>query len=188
MIITDIKNPWRKAFRPAWFRGAFFHVDTDARAGGRRVALHQYPKRNLPYAEDMGRTAFAITVQGYLIGPNYLDDMDILIGCLEDDGPGLLSLPLPYNLQDVMVMVQGYSVTTSREKGGYCAVEMAFVEYGEPNFRSTVATPAQINESATTVENTVAGTPTPTTATEVQPYAAVYNNAGVSDVVPNLEE
>jgi hypothetical protein len=114
--------------------------------------------------------------------------MDILIDALEEDGPGILTLPLPYRQQDLMVMVQGYSATTSKDKGGFCAFEMSFVEYGDPNFRSTVATPAQINESATTVENTVAGTPTPTTATEVQPYAAVYNNAGVSDVVPNLEE
>jgi prophage DNA circulation protein len=186
MEITDIKNPWRKAFQPAYFRGARFHVDTDARKGGRRVALHQYPKRNLPYAEDMGRTAFQIDVQGYLIGPDYLTDMDWLIDALEADGPGELTLPLPYKLQDVTVMVQGYSVTTSREKGGFCSVEMAFVEYGDANFRSTVATPAQVDQAATNVENTVAGTPTATSATEAQPYSAVYNSADVTDVVPNL--
>ena len=43
-----------------------------------------------PYAEDMGRTANRFIVQGYLIGPNYLDLRDALITALEQDGPGIL--------------------------------------------------------------------------------------------------
>lgn len=178
------KSPWRQKFRDAWFRGASFHVETDVRAGGRRVALHQYPKRNTPYAEDMGRSANTFQVQGYLIGPNYLDDKEILVACLEKDGPGLLRLPLPYQGSDVMVMVQQYTVTESRERGGMCTVDMTFVEYGDPAYRPTVSTPAQIDQSAQKVESSVMGPPAPTTVAETAPYTSVYNGAAVPNTPP----
>jgi prophage DNA circulation protein len=184
--IRDIPNQpqWRTKYQTAWFRGAVFHVETDVRAGGRRVALHQYPKRNIPYAEDMGRTANAFQVQGYLIGPTYLDDKDILVACLEQDGPGMLRLPMPYRMSDINVMVQSYSITESRERGGFCTVEMTFVEYGDPTYRYQPAPPAKVEQSATNVENTVAGTPTPSTLQEILPYNNVWNGSGV----PNMPQ
>lgn len=186
MKITDIKNPWRAKYQHAWFRGASFFVETDTRAGGRRVALHQYPKRNVPYAEDMGRTANAFQIQGYLIGPNYLDDKDILIAALEKDGPGALHLPLPYQMGDVTVMVQGYSITESREKGGYCAIDMTFVEYGDPSYRANVSTTGQVEQSAQKVETSVMGTPTPTTTQEIKSYSDVFKAANVPNIFPGL--
>ena len=179
MIITDLRNPWRDTIRfPGSFRGVPFYVEQSGRGGGRRVALHQYPKRDIPYAEDMGRTAWQITVQGYIItspanpvmGPNYLTVKDLLIDALEQDGPGTLVIPLEYKLTDMTVMVMSYSVTESREKGGMCAVEMVFVEYGDGNYRPTISAPIQVEQSATAVESAVQGTPTPTTPQEVAPY------------------
>jgi prophage DNA circulation protein len=66
--ITDSPSSWRRHWVQAQFRDAIFYVETDARSGGRRVAVHQYPKRNIPYAEDMGRSAITIQVNGYCIG------------------------------------------------------------------------------------------------------------------------
>jgi prophage DNA circulation protein len=184
------KYPWREKYQQAWFRGASFHVETDMRASGRRVALHQYPKRNTPYAEDMGRQAIQFKVQGYLIGPNYLDDKDILIGCLEADGPGLLQLPMPYQGGTIMVMVQSYAVTEARERGGYCVVDMGFIEYGDPVWRATVSTAAEIQKSATNVESAVTGPDQPTTQTaqEAAPYANTYMSTDISNFVPSFEE
>jgi len=188
MRIMDprLMSPWRRRYQQAWFRGATFHVETDTRASGRRVALHKYPKRNVPYAEDMGRAAIVFSVQGYLIGPNYLDDKDILIGCLEQDGPGVLRLPMPYQGSDITVMVQSYSVSESREKGGYCQIDMSFVEYGDPNYRANVSTSSQIEAAATNVETSVMGTPSATSQAAAQPYSNVYTNANVPNSVPNL--
>ena len=188
VAISDIHNPWRDRWQQATFRGAMFFVETGGRAGGRRVALHQYPKRNVPYAEDMGKQANRFVVQGYLIGPHYLDDKDALIEALEKDGPGMLRLPLPYKMRDVEVMVQQYSVTESRERGGMCGVEMDFVEYGNPAYRSTVSTPGEIQKSALGVENSVIGAQQPTaeTARQAAAYARVYQGANLSNSVPNL--
>jgi prophage DNA circulation protein len=179
MRITDFHTPWRDKYKQAFFRGVVFHVDTDRRAGGRRVALHQYPKRSIPYAEDMGRTANSFSVQGYLIGPDYLDNKTALIEALEADGPGNLRLPLPYAMSDVMVMVRAYGITESRERGGMCTVEMEFVEYGTPLYRPTISTSALIQTAATQAENAVLGPEQPTvdTATQAAPYVNIYQNA-----------
>ena len=153
MIIKQISNPWRDRYQEAAFRNAQFYVETDARSGGRRVALHEYPKRNTPYAEDMGRKALRFLIQGYLIGPNYWDQKNRLIDELEKDGPGQLRLPLPYQMQDVKVTVMSYTVTEAREKGGYCQVDMDFVEYGDPEFREQISTTGQIADSAFRLED-----------------------------------
>jgi DNA circularisation protein N-terminus len=177
---------WRNKYQQAQFRWAIFFVDTDARAGGRRVAIHQYPKRNVPYSEDMGRSANRFTVQGYLVGKfggsddeqvNYLTMRDNLIECLEQDGPGMLRLPLPFQTKDVQVMVTGYSTTESRERGGFCTVEMEFVEFGDPLYRSTIATPAQIEQSANAAEKAVEGNAPPSTPEETAAYDKAYQDA-----------
>ncbi|MCP1761944.1 DNA circularization N-terminal domain-containing protein [Bradyrhizobium japonicum] len=155
MQIRDVHNPWRDRYQTASFRGAFFHVETDARASGRRVVLHEYPKRDDPYAEDMGRAARRFQVQGYLIGPNYLQQKDALVSALEADGPGTLRLPMPYMGEDIDVMAGPYTVTETREKGGMCALEMDFIEYGTPGFEANAAsvdTQGAISNAARGVE------------------------------------
>jgi hypothetical protein len=67
MGIRDVHNPWRDALLPAMFDGCPFHVESGGQAGGRRIVVHQFPKRDDPYAEDMGRRATELTVRGYCI-------------------------------------------------------------------------------------------------------------------------
>ncbi|WP_166304311.1 DNA circularization N-terminal domain-containing protein [Bradyrhizobium sp. 2S1] len=157
--IRDLHNPWRDRYQTASFRGAIFHVETEQRHGGRRTVVHEYPKRNLPYAEDMGRAAVRFTVQGYLIGPNYLTLKDALISALEQDGSGTLRLPLPYQGRDMEVMVMQYGITESRERGGMCSVEMDFVEAGKPGFSDvSIVTQAAVTSAAAALERAVIGT------------------------------
>jgi hypothetical protein len=181
MKIGDVHNKWRDKWKQAMYRGAEFFVETDTRSSGRRVAIHEYPKRNVPYSEDMGRKAVKITVQGYLItGPGedtYLIKKDLLIEQLEKDGPGMLRLPLPYQAQDVEVMVVGYTVTETRERGGYCTIDMEFVEYGDPTYRSNISTGGEIRKAAGTTEDVVVGPSTDMTAQEVAAYWQAYQAA-----------
>lgn len=179
-IKTKLPNPWRDRYQPAAFRNAQFYVETDARVGGRRVAPHEYPKRNTPYSEDMGRKAFRYLVQGYLIGPKYWDQKNLLIGELDKDGPGLLRLPLPYNMADVKVMVLAYTVTEGREKGGFCTVEMDFIEYGDPQYRQQISTAGQIEDSAFKLEDQKIGPPSRMTDEQILKllrYAEVHKSA-----------
>lgn len=156
--IRDLHNPWRDRMQTASFRDALFKVEIGARQGGRRTVVHQYPKRDLPYAEDMGRSAVRFTVQGYLIGPNYLTEKDALIAALEQDGPGTLRMQWPYQGADIEVMCINYTVTETRERGGMCGIDMDFVEAGKPGFNNVMSdATAMIGRAATSLENLAQG-------------------------------
>lgn len=157
---------WRRKWLPAKFRGARFHVETAVRESGRRIVNHEFPKRDIPYAEDMGRRAREFTVRGYIIvyprdvdgggndlkKKNYLEARDVLIKALEEDGPAELQLPL---LGFMNVACTRYRITEENRTGGYCVFDMSFTEFGRApatgNRRSTTAgvtySAANINEA-----------------------------------------
>jgi prophage DNA circulation protein len=194
--IMDLPSAWRVHWVQAKFRDAIFYVETDQRGSGRRVALHQYPKRNTPYAEDMGRAAIQIQVNGYVIGRprsvggaqglvaparDYLTMKNDLIKALEQDGPGYLTLPMQFERTDLEVMAMSYTVSESRERGGMCVFQMQFVEYGNPRYRSTIDTSAEIRKTAATTENVlmgfVAGKSRDELVAAMQAYTNVFNTA-----------
>ena len=133
--IRDVHNEWRDSLIPASFRGAIFHVEASARKSGRRTVVHQYPKRNVPYAEDMGREAVQWTFTGYLIlrdkgiPGGLLASIGNLIGALEADDAGMLMHPI---LGAMLVMCVSYSYSDKRTAGGYVEFDMNFVEAGTP--------------------------------------------------------
>ncbi len=76
------------------FRGVPFLVEADDRAGGRRTVTHEFPQRNDPWVEDLGRKARTFQFEAYVIGDDYVAQRDALIEALEDKaGPGELVHP-----------------------------------------------------------------------------------------------
>lgn len=139
-------QPWRAAMVPASYGGAGFKVEVDGQASGRRNAVHEFPKQDVPWTEDMGRRARRWTITGYVIGPFYTDDRDALIEVLEAEGPATLVHP---TLGEVQANVDEYAATERREQGGYCVFEMRFVEAGQqPDSAPANDTQAQVNSSA----------------------------------------
>lgn len=134
-IAQQSPRPWRLELRMAMFRNVPFHVESGGQTSGRRIAMHEYPKRDVPYAEDMGKRATTFEITGYLIeydrrlGLDYRRARNQLISALETEGPGTLIHP---TLPEMQVMVTGYSVSETRERGGYCVFEMRFIEAGKP--------------------------------------------------------
>lgn len=134
MRITDLPSAWRERLRPASFRGAQFHVEAVARASGRRIVVHEFPKRDLPYSEDMGRRALKFPITGYIITPpgapvDYTIARDRLIAALEEEGEASLIHP---TMGEFKVVCDQYSTTETRERGGMCIFEMLFYEAGLP--------------------------------------------------------
>jgi prophage DNA circulation protein len=121
--------PWRMKLVPASFAGVQYHVEQQARSGGRRVVLHEYPKRDEPYAEDMGRSAFRYQITGYLVGPRYNDTKRQLMRVLDSTEGG--TLMDPYLGEPLKCICEKYSVTETRQRGGYCTFEMQFCELGK---------------------------------------------------------
>ena len=150
-------SPWRARLRPASFRGATFHVEQGARSGGRRLALHEFPKRDNPYPEDMGRKGRVFPTAAYCVGPNYQTARDALIDALEREGAGTFVHP---TLGSFLVKAGPYTCNERREQGGYCEFEMTFFEDGTAAaFSTEAATQAQVQTAApaTTAALTTSG-------------------------------
>jgi prophage DNA circulation protein len=137
------------------FRGAEFKVDANSRGSGRRAVVHEFPKRDKPYAEDMGRRARRFPITGYVIGPFYKEFRDDLMAALEAEGPGLLILP---TLGEYMVQVEQYTVRETRQAGGYAEFEMAFVEAGEAAFANIEDTAARAGAAAADLQKQTVST------------------------------
>lgn len=168
-ILTPNSPLWRKRLRQASFKGAAFHVEQQGRSSGRRIVVHEYPKREIPYAEDMGRHAMRYQVTGYVIqsprgnargamAADYHINRDRLCAVLDEEGPG--ELVDPYN--PVMNLVgyassegpllfacERYTMMETRERGGVATFEMLFVEAGIPGNTYLVKnTIGEVNASA----------------------------------------
>ena len=50
-FITDNHLPFRDNLMPASFRGAMFHVEAGGKESGRRIVVHEFPKKEFPYAK-----------------------------------------------------------------------------------------------------------------------------------------
>jgi len=160
--ISDIKNPWRNILlsEQASFRTVMFHVENGGRSSGRRAAIHEYPKRNDPYGEDMGRHTRRFSISGYLIyrpnNPNYeyTSQRKLLYEALEQDDAGVLVHPV-FAPGGMLVICEHYSMTESRERGGYTQFEMQFTEAGKAPSSLGVAlnTISNVNTNAAAVES-----------------------------------
>jgi len=157
--IRDIHNVWRDNLVPASFRGAVFHVESSSRASGRRTVVHQYPKRNQPYSEDMGREVVRWNFTGYLIlrdkgiGGNLLSQIGNLLGALEADEAGMLIHP---TLGAMLVMCERYSYSDKRTAGGYVEFDMQFVEAGSPAMMPSIDIGSNLSSSAGAAESSAA--------------------------------
>lgn len=132
----------------ASFRGVSFFVDASERSGGRRAVVHEFPFRDDPYVEDLGRKARSFRVDGYLIGADYLTQRDLLLAALEDESaPGELVHPYHGVLRVVCMTL---SVRESRTDGGFATLAMEFAEAPtqEPVPTEVVDAAAQVASSA----------------------------------------
>jgi hypothetical protein len=138
---------------PAMFDGCPFYTDSGARESGRRTVVHEYPKSDRCYAEDMGQRAVEFTVRAYFVAyvrdedgdaltSQWLHRRDYRIGRdklqmrLDQGGEGVLQLPNqgrggggdPLTLT---VVCTRYRMVEEDRYGGYVTFEMSFVEYGQ---------------------------------------------------------
>lgn len=120
---------WRDDLRVASFRGAQFRVETASIGVGRRLARHEYPQRDLPYLEDMGRKAREYKVEAFVVGDDYMLQRDELLAAIEEAGSGQLVHPYHGTL---VVTVADCQITESTAHGGLAKFSINFVEAGKP--------------------------------------------------------
>lgn len=181
MDIMDIKNPWRADVQPARFKNAPFHCEVGSRESGRRIVEHEFPKKELPFAEDMGRQAIQFTVRGYCIAyprnmegaglelynRDYRIARDLLRRSLEEEGSGDLQLPFQKSLR---VVCTKYRLSEEERFGGYCVFDMTFVEVGMDPQQQTSKddTQGQLGAAADNTRNAVSNNLSPSKPPPVQ--------------------
>ena len=140
--------------RPASFRGVPFDAfEEHSEAGGRRLVRHEFPLRDTPYAEDLGRKAGQWQVEAFILRNRWADyeaARDALRDALNAAGPGTLIHPW---LGQMSVAVDGYTLRESTREGGYCKFSITFVEAGsltEPDIQ--VDTAARVEDAVNAAE------------------------------------
>jgi len=179
--------PWEPLVRSqASFRGVPFEVDTSERGGGRRGVTNEYPFRDEPFREDLGRAVRTFTVEGHVIGPEYLTARDRLIAALESPfGPGQLAHPY-YGTRNVVVTA--FRIRESATEGGLARFSIDFEESPAAPVQpaATVDRPVVLRSQAATARAAVRAEFTSTYAPGVHPESlagALSSAAGAVDAV-----
>lgn len=147
---------WRDNLRGASFRGANFFVERADSVVGRRTVTHEFPGREDPYVEDLGRRARRYSLEAYVIGPDYMTARDALRAAFERRGPGRLVHPY-WGQLDVAVEGEIHLVESTAE-GGMARFSVTLVEVGDAQVAPAVTpdTAARVRAAADAVETELA--------------------------------
>ncbi|MGZ5526881.1 MAG: DNA circularization protein [Methylomonas sp.] len=129
---------------PASFRKIPFQVDSTEFESGRRVQVHEYPQRDKPFVQDLGKSTRNIEFDAFVVGPDYVEQADALIGALEEYGSGILVHPW---FQSLTVNVKTCRVSFDRALG-LAKFSLSFVEAGELAFPSSSESTAALSRKA----------------------------------------
>lgn len=122
--------------QPASFRGVPFEVEASGITVGRRTVVHEYPQRDRPYVEDMGRATRNITLQCFVVGSDYLEQAQALMHELEEPGPGTLIHPW---LGEMEVTITSVSELLFDQGLGVASVTITATEAGDLEFPAVTA-------------------------------------------------
>ncbi|EOQ1050242.1 DNA circularization protein [Escherichia coli] len=132
---------WKDRLQDASFRSVPFKVEEESAGTGRRVETHEYPNRDKPYTEDLGKVTFRPSITAYVVGDDCFDQRDRLIEALNKPGPGTLVHP---TYGELKVCVDGeVRVSTSKSEGRIVRFDLKFVEAGELSYPTSGAATAQ---------------------------------------------
>jgi prophage DNA circulation protein len=136
-----------KKYLPASFKGVPFLVDSVNYDGGRRVAVHEYPYKDVNFSEDLGRKRREYSFEAYVLGEDYEAQRDALILICEDEGGG--DLVHPY-LGTKQVVCTGFSLRESKAELGIAYFSFTFVEVGNQENPTSAFDPA--SKAKSTIE------------------------------------
>lgn len=142
---------WFDELQPASFRGVPFGVQGGDGQFGRRLAIHQYPFRDDPWVEDLGRKVRRIGLRGFLIedsviygGGSVIAQRAALIKACEAFGPGPLVHP---TLGRLTVSVDDFAPSETTE-GRYFEFGLGVIDSGTRQFPTVSVSSADAVSSA----------------------------------------
>lgn len=120
---------WRDLLLPAAFRGVpFFYQDTEFE-GGRRLANHEFPKRETGYIKDLGKRNRQYNITSYVLDDeDYFTARDALISALEEEGSATLDHPY---LGPLTVNIEKFRMHETRAEGAMARFEITAFDAGD---------------------------------------------------------
>lgn len=140
-------STFAEKLRPASFREVPFSVTESTFTVGRRIHVFEYPQRDKPFVEDLGKSAREITVTAVFAGADYISGMQKLLDAMEQEGPGVLIHPMLGSMK--VTPKESTKVTYSTKDCGYSFATLTFVESGDYVYpTSVVDTAAKVAAAA----------------------------------------
>ena len=121
---------FRSNLRPASFRGVSFEVSKTVLNVGRRVQVFEYPQRDVPFVEDLGKAARRVTITAFTTGTDYISRMKKVISTLEKEGSGRYVDPWLGAMEVTPESVSSPTFESTR----VASITITFVESGKYRF------------------------------------------------------
>ena len=122
---------WRGRLRPASYGGITFGVLGGESRFGRRNAVHEYPYRDTPWVEDLGRAARRINLSGFIVGDDVIAKRNALIAVCESPGQSQLVHP---TLGTLTVSLLDFATIERWDQGRVFELNFVFIESGQRSF------------------------------------------------------
>lgn len=134
---------FKSNLRPASFRGVSFEVLKTVLSVGRRVQVFEYPQRDVPFVEDLGRAARTVTVTVITTGDDYISRMKKVIAALEKEGSGRYVDPW----LGAMEVTPKSASSPTFESTRVASITITFVESGKYKFPNALIDTGSLCES-----------------------------------------
>ena len=142
---------WLKTLWASSFKGVPFYFESDDEEGGRDKVVHEFPRRNHPFIEDMGEAARYFSGAAYVHGDSVDSLESALKAALVSEGPGVLVVPLS---GPIVVHSMTFKRHHEKDKLGYVAFEIKFVREGAAS--AQISIPFALNAAFGAADNLAA--------------------------------
>lgn len=118
-----MNRTWRDELLPASFRGISFLIDQAAVPMGLKGQLHEFPQRDDPFFEQLGKQSQVHALTVWIIGDDCFERRDKFLEAIQTPGPGELVHPWLGRMQ---VKAGACEMNHSRRDGGMVAFDVTF--------------------------------------------------------------
>ena len=132
-----------KTLRKASYEGIQFDVDSATLSFGRRTVTHEFPQRDTSYVEDLGKATRQFSIQGFIVGDDFIDRSKRLIDKIESQvgtdrraNHGKLVHPWLGSLE--VTPIDNPSITYDKAKR-ICTFTLTFLEAGNESTKKTTS-------------------------------------------------
>lgn len=154
-----------KTLRKASYEGIQFDVDSATLSFGRRTVTHEFPQRDTSYVEDLGKATRQFSIQGFIVGDDFIDRSKRLIDKIESQvgtdrraNHGKLVHPWLGSLD--VTPIDNPSITYDRAKR-FCTFTLTFLEAGNESTKKTTSWSNQLLSKADALYAKIFGDWTP---------------------------